>query len=126
MSNKKKAFTLVEIVVALACFSLILIGVSACFTLVYKSAHVTLENSRNMYNLGTLKDYIMELDSIDHESFSINDDGDVVYNEDVIISDTSISSITFTNVDDKFEKCIIVYLENKETWEFTFLVKGGN
>ena len=126
MTRKNKGFTLVEIVVALACFTLISVGVFACFDLVYRSAYIVLQNSRNIYNLGTLKDYIMELEEIEDDSFSINDEGDVVYNEDVIINDTSISSIDFEPIDGRFVKCKIIYLENKETCEFTFLVKGGN
>lgn len=88
----KKGFTLVEILVALACTVIFLVGVSTFFISMRRISHDIIDKTSNLYKILTVRDYIVENNVNSSEGFYITD-GDVSYNGVGIAYDTTIKSI---------------------------------
>ncbi len=122
--KKRKAFTLVELLVAIAISSVLVLTIGASLFFVLKSSN-NVQNSADMnYKARTVRDYICS-DTIrpdittayefsyDAEKQSLKD---VVKNKE-IVSGALFMKVTFTQKEDGFIWCEIEYKENesKET-----------
>lgn len=132
--KKRKAFTLVEILVTIAVSAILMVSVGTAFYFVVILNENTIENSSMAYKVRAVRQYILA----NKDSVGDTYDDDIIYVEDarslvdynpsedkVIISDSA-----YVNVDiyteDGFLKCTITYKLNSRkstTEELNFVVK---
>ncbi len=132
MSKKlgnKKGFTLVEVLVAMFCSILILGSVTGSLIFVNKINNELVSKTSNLYKLRVLEKYIVDNYSKDmSENIKINN-GDVIYNDIVIVKNTLIinNGISFTTINSSTTytqtNCSITYDGNNGKNTFSFIVK---
>lgn len=130
MEKKRKGYTLAEILVAIACSSIVLLILfSSLYFLGVTNNKVLLDSSIN-YNLAITKDYIIDNELTDESKFSINESSKNLFYEDKQISN-GIEIISF----DIYEKkdlendvtlvyCLIEYKNSSDLHQiFEFIIK---
>ena len=147
----KKGYTLVELLVGIACASIVLASLTATIFFVSRSTKQVITNSEINYKLTNLRDYILENQdtliannvtkdstSDDIKSYSESQfvfDENKLYikvNNEVkyIMSETPITNIYYyKEVDSRFLKCMINYDRSNSLHDtYSFIVKdlGGN
>ena len=98
MARKKKGFTLVELLVTLACAAIFLACLSTSMVLLSRLGGRVLDQSADQYKLGVLADYVRSLnlrDTADAPVFVIDDDGGVSEGERLLFSASNISGVSF-------------------------------
>jgi len=129
--NKRKGFTLIEVVVAVACSAVLIGGISACYIMITGLNDAVIKNSANLYKIASIRDYIVNnyddafSESIVYDSVggtsslvAISDDGDVSIASETVASDTQITKISFT-VKDGLSFCNITYNDGADkTYSF--------
>lgn len=91
----KKGFTLAELLVALACSAVVLLGVLSTFGIVTTLQKRAIDTAEATHQLPVLRDYICQNNITTDAGFVIRN-GTVAYNRKVIVIGTNITSITFT------------------------------
>lgn len=147
----KKGYTLVELLVGIACASIVLASITATIFFVSKSTNEVISNSEINYKLTNLRDYILENQdtliannvtkdstSDDIKSYS---ESQFVFDENKLyikvnnevkytMSETPITNIYYyKEVDSRFLKCMINYDRSNSLHDtYSFIVKdlGGN
>lgn len=147
----KKGYTLVELLVSIACASIVLASLTATIFFVNRSTNQVINNSEINYKLTNLRDYILENQdtliannvtkdstSDDIKSYS---ESQFVFDENKLyikvnnevkytMSETPITNIYYyKEVDSRFLKCMINYDRSNSLHDtYSFIVKdlGGN
>ena len=147
----KKGYTLVELLVSIACASIVLASLTATIFFVNRSTNQVINNSEINYKLTNLRDYILENQdtliannvtkdstSDDIKSYS---ESQFVFDENKLyikvnnevkytMSETPITNIYYyKEVDSRFLKCMINYDRSTSLHDtYSFIVKdlGGN
>lgn len=147
----KKGYTLVELLVGIACASIVLASLTATIFFVSRSTKQVITNSEINYKLTNLRDYILENQdtliannvtkdstSDDIKSYS---ESQFVFDENKLyikvnnevkytMSETPITNIYYyKEVDSRFLKCMINYDRSNSLHDtYSFIVKdlGGN
>ena len=147
----KKGYTLVELLVGIACASIVLASLTATIFFVNRSTNQVITNSEINYKLTNLRDYILENQdtliannvtkdstSDDIKSYS---ESQFVFDESKLyikvnnevkytMSETPITNIYYyKEVDSRFLKCMINYDRSNSLHDtYSFIVKdlGGN
>lgn len=147
----KKGYTLVELLVCIACASIVLASITATIFFVNRSTNQVITNSEINYKLTNLRDYILENQdtliannvtkdstSDDIKSYS---ESQFIFDENKLyikvnnevkytMSDTPITNIYYyKEVDSRFLKCMINYDRSNSLHDtYSFIVKdlGGN
>ena len=147
----KKGYTLVELLVGIACASIVLASVTATIFFVSRSTNQVINNSEINYKLTNLRDYILDnRDVLIDETIKYNSTSDditeysktqFVFDEDKLyikvegvvkytMSDTPITSMFYyKEVDSPYLKCMINYDRSNSLHDtYSFIVKdlGGN
>jgi len=130
MRNKKKGYTLVEILVAIACSSIVLlILVSSLYFLGVTNNKVLLDSSIN-YNLAVVKDYIIDNELTDETKFAINDSNknllyegkEISHGVEIVSFDIYEKIDSINNV--SFIYCLIEYKNSSSSHQiFEFIIK---
>lgn len=111
MARKKKGFTLVELLVTLACAAVFLACLSASMVLLSRLGGRVLDQSADQYKLGVLADYVRSLDlrdTADAPVFVVDDDGGVSAGERLLFSASNISDVSFFR-EGGFIRCRVEY-----------------
>ena len=132
MSNKnkkkvsKKAFTLVELLFAVAVSSILVILIVASVSFINTANGISVDNSSSMYDLRKVKDYIIEEKITSNKNYSYVD-GCIYYKDDKVMENLYFDdlSFSFTKTND-VTRCTINYLVNEDNNEITFVVKIGD
>ena len=147
----KKGYTIVELLVSIACASIVLASLTATIFFVNRSTNQVINNSEINYKLTNLRDYILENQdtliannvtkdstSDDIKSYS---ESQFVFDENKLyikvnnevkytMSETPITNIYYyKEVDSRFLKCMINYDRSNSLHDtYSFIVKdlGGN
>lgn len=147
----KKGYTLVELLVSIACASIVLASLTATIFFVNRSTNQVINNSEINYKLTNLRDYILENQdtliannvtkdstSDDIKSYS---ESQFVFDENKLyikvnnevkytMSESPITNIYYyKEVDSRFLKCMINYDRSNSLHDtYSFIVKdlGGN
>lgn len=147
----KKGYTIVELLVGIACASIVLASLTATIFFVNRSTNQVINNSEINYKLTNLRDYILENQdtliannvtkdstSDDIKSYS---ESQFVFDENKLyikvnnevkytMSETPITNIYYyKEVDSRFLKCMINYDRSNSLHDtYSFIVKdlGGN
>ncbi len=138
IKKKRKGFTLVELLVTIACSTIIFMTISASMLFVSKMNKNLLSKSSNLYKLNVLKSYILNNYTTD-ASIEV-DNGDVYfvqttgdYSKKIIVTNTSITSVTINeenfinNVESTnyYIVCRINYDEsNTKNKEYKFIISS--
>lgn len=147
----KKGYTLVELLVGIACASIVLASVTATIFFVSRSTNEVINNSEINYKLTNLRDYILdnrdvlidktitsESTSDDIKTYSesqfVFDEGKLYIKVEGVVkytmSDTPISHIYYyKEIDSPYLRCMINYDRSNSLHDtYSFIVKdlGGN
>lgn len=109
--RKSKGFTLIEVLVSMACSTILIGGITACFLLMTNLISGITDDSANLYQMAAVRDYIVKeysyaalkntIDSFGSSSLvEVSADGDVSVASGTVVSNTQITAITFTEKDD--------------------------
>lgn len=125
--SNKKGFTLVELLVTIACSAIFLITLTMVFVFVQKINNNLIKKSSNMYKVRNVKNYILN-NYNDNDTITVDGD-DIYYNiyegeSKKIASNTNIKSVVITTADD-YVYCTITYDINTLK-EFKFIIKPSN
>ncbi len=93
--NKKNGFTLVELLVAIACTTLVIAMVTGTFIFVNKSNDRIIEKANLYYQVQTVQKYVRSLNLTSEQivpAFKF-ENGNVIHNEKLIAADSGITSI---------------------------------
>lgn len=125
--SNKKGFTLVELLVTIACSAIFLITLTMVFVFVQKINNNLIKKSSNMYKVRNVKNYILN-NYNDNDTITV-DGNDIYYNiyegeSKKIASNTDIKSVVITTTDD-YVYCTITYDINTLK-EFKFIIKPSN
>lgn len=147
--QRKKGFTLVELLVALVCAALVLSMITAAVIFLSKMNNGATNESKTLFQLQTVKDFVQKNTKIDLENFGILDfnykveDGKVIHKtvvadesenpqtleEQVVVSNSLIEGITFSSKTEnvssntvKIFTCTITY-DGGQTFEFVAYTK---
>lgn len=129
MKNKRRGFTLVETLVAIACTTIVFLSlVSSLYFLSVMNNKVLLDSSIN-YNLAKLKDTIIDNEYFDESKFSIDEanknllyDGKVISNGIEIVGYDIYEKVDLNN--QVFTYCLIQYINSSNTAKnITFIIK---
>jgi len=132
--NKRKAFTLVEILVTIAVSAILMVSVGTAFYFVVILNENTIENSSMAYKVRAVRQYIIA----NKDSIGDTYDDNIIYVEDarslvdynpiedkVIINDSAYVNVDIYT-DNGFLKCTITYKLNSRkstTDELNFVVR---
>ncbi len=147
----KKGYTLVELIVGIACASIVLASVTATIFFVSRSTNEVINNSEINYKLTNLRDYILdnekeligskisiESTSDDIKTYSesqfVFDAGKLYIKVEGVVkytmSDTPITSMFYyKEIDSPYLRCMINYDRSNSLHDtYSFIVKdlGGN
>ena len=114
----KKGFTLAELLVALACSSIVLLGIMSSFGVVMTLQKRAINTSEATHHLPVLREYICENNITTDDRFIIRY-GTIAYAGEVIAKGTNVTSITFTPPEQNdlpYTLCRIT--ENDRCYEF--------
>ena len=131
--SKKKAFTLVELMVAMAVTIVLFAAVAVAYYFITASNKVALESSAMNVKVRTVREYVLS----DDIKGGINENYSIVYNEDTktlvdeetgreIVSDSAYINVSFSKNEEDFIVCEIEYKETtnrKDLETLTFIVK---
>lgn len=125
--SNKKGFTLVELLVTIACSAIFLITLTMVFVFVQKINNNLIKKSSNMYKVRNVKNYILN-NYNDNDTITV-DGNDIYYNiyegeSKKIASNTDIKSVVITKSDD-YVYCTITYDINTLK-EFKFIIKPSS
>ncbi len=112
--SKKKGFTLVELLVAIACGTIILTTVITSLYFISRMGNKLTSNSSNLYKISIVRDYIVKNDIKDGV---VVIDGDVIINEKTIVYDSLIKEININN-----DICTIIYDDGKLS-SYSFIIR---
>lgn len=118
-ARKKKGFTLVELLVTLACAAIFLACLSTSMVLLSRLGGRVLEQSSDQYKLGVLADYVRGLhlrDEADAPEFFIDGEGGVSDGEKRLFSSSNIAAVSFFRADG-FIRCRVEY----DAGEYVFI-----
>ena len=90
----KKGFTFAELLVALACSAIVLLGIVTTFGVVMNLQDHAIDTAESTHYLPVLREYICQ-NNITSNEFVIRN-GTISHKGNVIAIETSITSITFT------------------------------
>ncbi len=122
MKNKKRGFTLIETLVAIACSSIVFLSmISSLYFLSVMNNKVLLDSSIN-YNLANLKDTIIENKYFDENKFSIDENSkNLLYDGKIISNGVEIVACNiyekFDSNNQKFVYCFIRYINSSNIVE---------
>lgn len=138
IKKKRQGFTLVELLVTIACSTIIFMTISASMLFVSKMNKNLVSKSSNLYKLNVLKNYI--LNNYTSDASIVVDNGDVYfvqttdnYTKKIIVTNTSITSVTINeenfinNVESTnyYIVCKINYHEsNTKNKEYKFIISS--
>ncbi len=93
--KEKKGFTLVELLVALACTTLVIAMVTGTFIFVNKSNDKIIEKANLYYQVQTVQKYVRSLNLTEGkiEPAFKRENGNIIHNEKLIAADSDITSI---------------------------------
>ena len=77
--KKRKGFTLVELLSAIACLSIVLAGVSGVLVYVLRSVGADTEASRRLAQVQTLRQQVEALEQPETGGFAVTETGEVMY-----------------------------------------------
>ena len=73
MKKGKKGFTLVEILVAIACSTIVFLSVTSSVYFIYRMNNKVLSESSINYNVSKVKNYILDNEYFDENKFDVSD-----------------------------------------------------
>lgn len=123
MSEKKKSkkgFTLVEVIVALACSTIVLSTIVGSFIFMKKMNTELMNRTGNLYKLRIVRTYINK-NYVEGMTFTY-DDGTIMCGDEVVVKNSLIYNISFEK--DSYTICRIMYNENSNK-EYKFIVDRG-
>ncbi len=92
----KKGFTLVELMVAIACSSIVLVGLFGAFSFLLTQQNRAVSIAEDTYQLPAIRDYICKNNITSDAELTITD-GTITHNGSILASDTEITAIIFTS-----------------------------
>lgn len=113
---KKKGFTLVEIVVALACATIILASITSVLYFLSSANKEIIDESSDLYKITIIRDEICR-NSENINDIEINANGDVIIKGKTIVYNSSVTSI---KPDDEKADYIIITYGNGEEYRFRY------
>lgn len=125
--KRKKGFTLVELIVAIACSSIVLLGMVSSVYFLYKMNDKVLSDSSINYNISKVKDQILDNEYFDESKFEVSNKS-LLYDGKVISSGVEIVGFDIEEKVDRnnntFTYCTIQY-NNSEglTESINFIIK---
>ena len=131
--KSRKAFTLAELLVAVAVSAILLAAVAATLIFVLRSTDKAEDAANMTYKARTVRDYILSEDVVDEitkddvfeysqEERTLKD----VERDKIIVSEALYMKVTFIVDEDNFLVCTIEYKTNKDSEQndkLTFVVK---
>lgn len=117
MARKRKGFTLVELLVALACAALFLACVSASMVFISRLGGKVLADSSDLYKLGSLCDYIRENKIVSADRISVGEGGSVGVDGKELFSESNITGVAFETADG-FVRCVVTLEASPEQYSF--------
>lgn len=119
--KKKKGMTLIEIIVAIACSTIVIGTIVSSLLFVTRINDQLLNKSSTLYKVEVLKKYIIENYKTDME-FTCSD-GNVFYNDKKIVENSLINAVKFNREIEYGIECNIVYAD-VSNYIFTFKKQG--
>lgn len=129
--KKRKAFTLVELLVTIAVSAIFMVSIGTAFYFAVVLNDNTLENASMSYKVRTVREYILanKEDKDDSWSFIYDEEERTltdVTGSKVVVKDAAYIGVNFDLNEDNFLECTITYKLNAKkvnTEDLTFVVR---
>ena len=125
--KRKSGFTLVELLVAMVCASLVLSMIIGTVIFMMKTTNELISVSEENYKIKTMRDHILfhSTDLTTSDEYNIayeTGDGELLFNGSTVVNDTELLNITFSE-DGEFIYCELQFPD--ETYRFIVETKKG-
>ena len=91
--KKRKGFTLVELLSAIACLSIVLAGVSGVLVYVLRSVSADTESGRRLAQVQTLRKQMEALEQPETDGFAVTEAGEVTYDSRTLSAIEGLSEV---------------------------------
>ena len=114
MCHKKKGFTLVEVLVVILVSTIVFALVGGTMVFISTSTNKYIEQSKDIDTAKNIEKYLRTLEEDmqsleDWNNSIVFVDGDLLYKNIVIFSDTNLKSFNISSEDEIFIKCYMTY-----------------
>ena len=114
MRHKKKGFTLVEVLVVILVSTIVFALVGGTMVFISTSTNKYIEQSKDIDTAKNIEKYLRTLEEDmqsleDWNNSIVFIDGDLLYKNIVIFSDTNLKSFNISSEDEIFIKCYMTY-----------------
>ena len=114
MRHKKKGFTLVEVLVVILVSTIVFALVGGTMVFISTSTNKYIEQSKDIDTAKNIEKYLRTLEEDmqsleDWNNSIVFVDGDLLYKNIVIFSDTNLKSFNISSEDEIFIKCYMTY-----------------
>lgn len=127
MMKRKKGFTLVELIVAIACSTIVLLSLTSSVYFIYRMNDKVLSDSSINYNISKVKNQILDNQYFDESKFDVSDKN-LLYDGKAISSGVEIVGFDiYEKIDsnsNSFTYCEIQYTNSEGLTEsINFIIK---
>lgn len=92
--KRRKGFTLVELLSAIACLSIVLVGISSVLLYVLRGVNTATEDSRRLTQIQTMRKQMEDLEQPYQQAFTVSQTGEVIYASRVLGSLEGLREVT--------------------------------
>jgi prepilin-type N-terminal cleavage/methylation domain-containing protein len=117
--QKKKGFTLIEVLVVMLISTLILSLVAGTMIYITNSAGRLIQEAEDIDMAKNIEKYLRGLDLENLDKVILDDDGNLVFNGEVIFTNTGLIDKNIIRIEGEFIKC---YLEFDSGKKFDFIL----